>query len=137
MALILLIEDTVLVRITLRKFLEKAGHEVVDCAGGIEGLRLFSGQRFDLVVTDLWMQAGDGLDFIRSARSADSGIPILAITGGDPRSPLSTSAEAARGVGASDVVMKPVTKAALVAAVSHLLANASTQSLAKGDCIGV
>lgn len=137
MALILLVEDTELVRITLRKFLEKAGHDVQDCAGGDEASKLLAVRDFDLVVTDLWMQAGDGLDFIRRTRLGGARLPILAITGGDPRSPLANSADAARDVGATSILMKPVTKATLVSAVSQMLETASLQSPAKGEPIAL
>lgn len=137
MPIVLLIEDVALVRLTLRKFLEKAGHEVVECAGGDEAARVLKTRPFDIVVTDLWMQAGDGLDFIRHVRAGGGTLPILAITGGDPRSPMASSADAARNVGATAILIKPVTKASLTAAVAELLAVQPAPSPAEGNHLGL
>ena len=85
MAAILLVEDVPTVRTVLRAFLESAGHEVTECAGGEEATRLMKHHSFQVVVTDLRMKDGDGLGFIRDQRSKGATIPIIAMTGGDPR----------------------------------------------------
>lgn len=84
MAAILLVEDVPTVRTVLRAFLEFAGHEVTECAGGEEATRLMKHHSFQVVVTDLRMKDGDGLGFIRDQRSKGATIPIIAMTGGDP-----------------------------------------------------
>ena len=55
MARILLVEDVEIVRTALRRFLESAGHEVTECAGGDEANSIVGAMNFEVVVTDLWM----------------------------------------------------------------------------------
>jgi CheY-like chemotaxis protein len=119
MAAVLLVEDVPIVRTTLSKFMERGGHVVTCCGGGDEAWSRLSNTRFDAVVTDLWMMDGDGLALIERLRSSGDGTPIIAITGGNPRSPLSNSIEAALGAGADRALLKPVTKAALLATIAE------------------
>ena len=121
MPTILLIEDVPVVRTTLCKFLERGGHGVVACGGGHEALSKLARRSFDAVVTDIWMKDGDGLEFIRRLRSTGDQIPIIAITGGDPRSPQATSADSAAQAGANRVLLKPVTKAELLDTIAELV----------------
>src|ERR1700679_1618582 len=99
MAAVLLVEDVPVVRTTLLKFLERGGHVVSVCGGGDEAWSLIRKNRFHAVVTDLWMINGDGLEFIERVRTGRDATPIIAITGGDPRSTQSTSADVALRAG--------------------------------------
>jgi CheY-like chemotaxis protein len=119
MAAVLLVEDVPVVRMTLLKFLERGGHSVTVCGGGDEASRCIGKTRFDVVITDIWMMRGDGLAFIQRLRTSDDATPIIAITGGDPRSPQSTSVDVALRYGANRVLLKPVTKATLLEAVDE------------------
>ncbi|MCW6511561.1 response regulator [Lichenifustis flavocetrariae] len=121
MAAVLLIEDVAVVRTTLMKFLERGGHAVTVCEGSHEAWRLLNQQRFDAVVTDIWMKDGDGLDLIGRIRARGDTTPIVVITGGDPRSPQSTSVDAAIRAGANQALMKPVTKTLLLDTVTACL----------------
>jgi CheY-like chemotaxis protein len=122
MASVLLVEDVPVVRMTLVKFLERGGHSVTACGGGDEAWLRFGKSQFDVVITDLWMTNGDGLEFIQRLRISGNLTPVIAITGGDPRSPQSTSSDVALRSGANRVLLKPVTKATLLESV--------------GECIG-
>jgi CheY-like chemotaxis protein len=47
--------------------------------------------------------------------------PVIAITGGDPRSPQSTSVDVALSVGANRALSKPVTKAVLLETIRECI----------------
>ena len=119
MAMVLLVEDVPLVSMTLVKLLQRGGHGVTVCKGGDEAWSRMNGNRFDVIVTDLWMMDGDGPGFIQRLRSSGDATPIIAITGGDPRSPQSTSIDIALRAGADRALLKPITKAALLEAISE------------------
>jgi len=118
MASVLLVEDVRFVRALLRRFLEAGGHEVMECDGGEKAGGLVARHRFDVVVTDICMQDGDGVAFIRGLRSNGATPAIIAMTGGDPSLARSESAGRAIDAGADLVLMKPVSKPELLAAVA-------------------
>lgn len=60
MARILVIEDSELMRLTLRRVLEALGHEVMEAVNGVDGIQLQSEHNFDLVVTDIIMPEKGG-----------------------------------------------------------------------------
>jgi CheY-like chemotaxis protein len=121
MAAILLVEDVDIVRSVLRRFLESVGHEVTECASGDEAGRIAGRAKFDLVITDLWMKNGNGVDFIRAQSAYGRALPTIAMTSGDPNVTRSESVEAALRAGAQRVLIKPVTKKYLLQAVDSVL----------------
>lgn len=119
MVAVLLVDDVSVVRLTLRKILERGGHEVIECSGGTEAASRLKSTHVDVVVTDLWMPEGDGLEFIRQLKAGSGAIPVIAITGGAPRAPTQFSMEEAISAGANKVLMKPVGKDELLGAVAE------------------
>lgn len=81
MARILVVDDEKDVRDVLAETLERAGHAVVVAADGQEAADLHHRQHFDLIVSDLAMPGGDGIDLARAVRAhARPDIPILLVT---------------------------------------------------------
>jgi CheY-like chemotaxis protein/anti-sigma regulatory factor (Ser/Thr protein kinase) len=79
---ILLIDDEVLVRQALGDSLGVLGHTVVAAASGREGLeRLESGERVDVVITDLGMPGMNGWDVVRVVQARWPDLPIGLVTG--------------------------------------------------------
>lgn len=121
MAEILLIDDVSVVRTALCKFMSRAGHVVTECGGGDEAWSTLSQRRFDLIVTDLWMKEGTGLDFIKRTRAAGVRTPVIAITSGDLNSPAAGSKSVALGAGADRVLLKPVMRPILLDTIAQLI----------------
>jgi DNA-binding NtrC family response regulator len=69
MADILIVDDEPAARMTLAILLRKRGHRVVQAEGAREADKVLRGCAFDLVVTDLRMPDGDGLEVLRSAKA--------------------------------------------------------------------
>lgn len=106
MALILIIDDDDALRATMRKILERAGHEVRDAADGDRGLKIFREEGPDLVITDIIMPEKEGIETIQELREEDPELPILAVSGGgraDPSEPLTD----AMLLGADETLAKP------------------------------
>ena len=100
---ILLIEDEDLLRDHIRAGLEGAGYRVRGAGSGNQGLRMFEAERPDLVVTDLVMDGGEGIEAILTIRRSDPGLPIVAMSG-NPQY-LHNSAQ----LGATHTLLKPFT----------------------------
>lgn len=77
--LILIVEDEAEIRRFVRQALEHAEYRVVDADGLRRGLVEAGTRRPDLVVLDLGLPDGDGVDFIREIR-AWSMVPIIVLS---------------------------------------------------------
>ena len=80
---ILLVEDSPFFRGMIQNYLKGAGYEVEVVENGKEALnKLLSGEKIDLVVTDLEMPEMDGFDLIKEIRSNPDykNIPIMVVT---------------------------------------------------------
>jgi len=119
-ALILLIDDHAALRQTLRRILLGEGHEVLEAANGRVGMTLFERHNPTLVITDILMPDQDGIETILDMRRRDAGAKIIAMSGGEAvRQDLYL--DAARKLGADEVVRKPFRADEIVALVDRLL----------------
>ena len=103
MARILVVEDDRSLAQILRSYLEDAGHRVAaarDAAGGIRKLLEFSPE---IVVTDLMLAEGTGLDILRRARRAPHPPEVILVTA---HAESHTAAEAMQD-GAYEYITKP------------------------------
>ena len=124
MASILLVEDDDNVRDILQMALVGAGHEVEVAPDGKVALVAYRRHASDLVITDLVMPEKDGLQMIMELRRLDPAVKIIAMSGGGRiLGPGQLYLESARSFGALQILSKPFTSAALLKAVSEVLAG--------------
>ena len=84
MARVLIVEDDQTDRIILGNIVQGTGHEVYFASGGKEALKICLKGGIDVVVTDLHMPDGDGLELIEALRALLPAAPIIAISGKGP-----------------------------------------------------
>src|ERR1041384_2894206 len=77
---ILLVEDKDSLRRVLRLTLENAGYTVAEAIDARAALNEIADARHRLVLTDLRMPNGSGLDVLRAARAADADVPVIVMT---------------------------------------------------------
>jgi two-component system chemotaxis response regulator CheY len=121
MASILLIDDVPAVLISLRIVLQGSGHHVTTVRDGDAGLNLLHTQKFDMVITDIWMPGSSGTTVISEGRRLAPQTRFMAISGGDPNGPNDAAGLADSNFGADCVLLKPFEKSDLLAAVNGLL----------------
>ena len=80
---VLVIEDDRTVRDSIQALLEYLGYECGLAADGPSGLRLFEGEPWDLVLTDLTLPGMSGLDVVEVIRRRAPTRPMILITGAD------------------------------------------------------
>lgn len=79
----LVVDDSMLIRHTVCRFLEERGFTVEAATQGLEALNLLDRIRPDLIVTDLQMPRMDGGELIRVVRARPplAEVPIIVLTG--------------------------------------------------------
>jgi len=80
MADILIVDDEPSARITLALLLRKRGHRVVQAEGVRVAAKVLAECAFDLVVTDLRMPDGDGLEVLRMAKAHCPEVVVILLT---------------------------------------------------------
>ena len=120
MADILLVEDKDSLRRVLRLTLENAGYSVAEAIDARDALNQIATSRHRLVLTDLRMPHGSGLDVLRSARAADADVPVIVMTA------FGSIDEAVQAMkdGAHDFLQKPVDSNHLLLLVERALEQA-------------
>jgi CheY-like chemotaxis protein len=122
MARVLLVEDDPASRYVMRRALEQAKLDVVEATNGREGLDRQRSEPADVIVTDISMPEMNGLELLEIIREEFPWVPVIATTGhttGDGRDYLPTASY----LGAFKVLSKPFEMAALVTAISEVLAR--------------
>ena len=114
---ILLVEDKDSLRRVLRLTLENAGYSVAEAADARAALKEIAACPHKLVLTDLRMPNGSGLDVLRAARAADGTIPVIVMTA------FGSIDEAVQAMkdGAHDFLQKPVDSNHLLLLVDRAL----------------
>lgn len=79
-ARILIVEDDPHMREGLTASIEKKGHKVEVACDALEAKLKLAGQGFDLVITDLRMPKGSGMDVLDCARDLQPATPVVVIT---------------------------------------------------------
>lgn len=129
---VLLVEDDRMIASSLTRALRDGG-DSVDWVGDAESaMSALGGHEHGLILLDLGLPGGDGLNVLRSLRAAKDGRPVIIITARDD---LSTRI-AGLDLGADDYVAKPFDYAELAArirAVARRHAGQAASKLVAGD----
>jgi DNA-binding NtrC family response regulator len=101
---ILIVEDRDSLRRMLERALAQEGYEVGSAADAQAGIRLVDQSAWDLVLTDLKLPDGSGLDVLAASRRVRPRTPVIVLTGFGT---VATAVEAMK-LGAFDFLEKPV-----------------------------
>ena len=114
MARVLIVDDDESDLLLLESMLE-GEHELHTATSGDDALELFNSRDIDVVVTDIQMPRGDGIELITAIRAVDSATPIIAISGQKPH-----KLGIAQMAGATAILSKPLSPRLLRDAVSRV-----------------
>jgi two-component system response regulator PilR (NtrC family) len=80
MSKLLIVDDERSLRDVLNMVLKKEGYQVTAAGGYREGLQQLKSGVFDLVISDIKMNDGSGIDLLRDARNLSPETPVILIT---------------------------------------------------------
>jgi two-component system, response regulator PdtaR len=119
---ILVVDDEILIRLTIADELRTCGYRVVEAAKADEAVAILrSDTGIDLVLTDVRMPGGmDGIGLARLIRDELPQIKLVVASAHLPASPIGTLADA--------FFSKPYDVGAVIGAIAGLLANGTERS---------
>jgi DNA-binding NtrC family response regulator len=120
MAKVLVVDDDAGIRAAVRRTLLPLGHEVWDVPGGTEALSLLDMIPFDLVITDVYTDAVDGMELLVRIQQMPVRIPVVVISGGGYAS-TDDVLDLAKSCGAAATLDKPFTQRQLRETVARVL----------------
>lgn len=110
---VLLVEDSLTLRMLISDFIVREGHEVITANDGEDGIRQFLSNAPDLILLDVQLPKVDGYEVARRIRALDAEhwIPIIFL------SAMVRDEDVAMGIdaGGDDYITKPVSQAILAA----------------------
>jgi len=115
MARVLVVDDERSIRLTLSRFLQRDGHEIVEAPDAEKAQQLLRDGSFDVVVTDIVLPCLSGVELLHSIREAAPRVKVVMMTG----EPTVESASEAVRAGAADYLMKPIARSAILRSGNH------------------
>ena len=103
MATILIVDDEVDVRETVKMILDYEGYATVHAGDGAQALSLLAQHELDAVLLDIKMPGRDGMEILEEMRRSRPDLPVIMISG---HGTISTAVEATKK-GAFDFIAKP------------------------------
>lgn len=130
MALLLVVDDEELLRRSLRRMLEGAGHEVLEAATVADAAETINDRQVALVLCDIHMPGGSGLELVRSITESRPQTAVIMLSGIDDPA----VAEQALDVGAYGYLVKPAERNEIVISVASGLRRRELE-LAQNDYV--
>jgi len=116
-ARILAVDDQLYFRVFLEDLLRQEGYVVETAESGVQALECFDAAPFDLVLTDLVMPGMGGGELVQAIKERRPDQDVVVVTSvGD----VKTAVEAMK-LGATDYLLKPIDKSALLRAIQSIL----------------
>lgn len=116
---ILIVDDDSSMRMTLSEFLRECGYQVGISENGTDALEQIQKGPYDMVLTDMQMPGGSGIEVLRGVKNIASEIPVVVMTAFGT---VNTAVEAMKE-GAEDFIMKPFSMGHLEAVLSGIAAR--------------
>ena len=119
MARVLVVDDSVFMRMTLSAMVKDGGHEVSLAVNGRDGLEKVKLEQPDCLVTDLNMPEMEGQELIEAVRAEGIMIPIIVNTADVQESTRARCLE----LGATAFFNKPLKPESVLAGINQALAG--------------
>jgi CheY-like chemotaxis protein len=117
---VLLVDDEAAVREIIARGLRRAGLDITAAPEGRQAIALLQERKFDLVITDICMPHGDGLELLTFMRTLTPRPPVIAMSGGGDEATAAQGLALAVGLGAGAPLVKPFTLQQLLDAIAYI-----------------
>ncbi len=117
--LILIVDDSPVIRTSLKEYFSGYDIDIVTCSDGLEGIKKAVETIPDLIFLDILMPNLDGLKMLQVIKVIENvkQVPVIVISGNTNRTNVISAIEA----GADSVISKPISKENLFRKINELL----------------
>jgi CheY-like chemotaxis protein len=120
---VLIVDDDPGLRETLSRMLASVGYDVDSVGDAHTAIEAVSKRPPDIIITDIYMPAGDGFELLNWLRNRGIGIPVIAMSGSSSGGGEYDQLSVAGHLGAAAVIDKPFRQSKLVETIDRVLAN--------------
>lgn len=122
MKTIMIVDDSLIMRINLKKIIEKAGHKIItEAANGQEAVEKYEKYHPDLVTMDIIMPVLDGISALKKIKTINSKAIVVMISAMGQEMKI---IEAVNN-GARHFIVKPYQEASVIQVINDILKNRS------------
>jgi CheY-like chemotaxis protein len=133
---IVVADDVVEIQQLLQQWLRELGCLVTCVSTGREAVRVLRTVHVDMVITDILMPDGDGLELITELKRAQPSVRIIAVSGGGHHLRATECLKFATGLGAHGFLMKPFKREQLLEAVTKHLSPRTSENPTRDEGAG-
>ena len=114
MAAVLIVDDTLFMRASIKQMLEANGHSVAgEASNGVEAIAKFAEVKPDVILMDITMPDMDGLEALRRIKQIDPNAKVVMCTAMGQQAMVAKAVE----LGAQQFIVKPFQAERLIAAI--------------------
>jgi len=114
MAAVLIVDDTLFMRASIRQMLEANGHSVAgEASNGVEAIEKYAKVNPDVILMDITMPDMDGLEALRRIKEIDPKAKVIMCTAMGQQAMVAKAVE----LGAQQFIVKPFQPDRLMAAI--------------------
>lgn len=118
MARVMIVDDAMFMRMTIKKMLEANGHTVAgEASNGVEAVKKYAEVRPDIVMLDITMPEMDGVNALKRIKEIDPQANVVMCSAMGQQAMVAQAIQA----GAKDFVVKPFEESRIIAAIDRIL----------------
>jgi len=121
---ILIVDDEINIRMTLKDILEDEGYETCVAGTGEKAIKIASKENIDMIILDVKLPGIDGIETFKNIHKDKPELDVLMISG---HSDISTAVSAVK-IGAYDFLEKPLSMIKIITAVRNIKEKQSLQN---------
>ena len=118
----LVIDDDALVRESIQLMLNDSDYKVDLAEDGVQGIKLFKQNKYDVVITDIIMPNKEGFETISELKRINDNVKIIAISGGS-RNGIGAYLPIAENLGAKAILYKPFDESELIQTINSVYSH--------------
>jgi len=120
---VLIVDDDASLRETLCRMVASVGYAVDGAEDSHAAIACCAKRAPDIIITDIYMPAGDGFELLNWLRNHGMSIPVIAMSGSNSGTGEYDQLSVAAHLGAAAVLDKPFRQSKLVETIDRVLAN--------------